>query len=268
VDGFKAAFRNGARFHEYNMQGDVAQGRRQALEIRGSDVDLVLAVGLKAALVSKMEIVDTPVIFCMVLDPAKHNLKAPNLTGILLEVPIQRQLAMLRSVLPNAKRIGVLFDPEKSAQLVEEARRQAKGLGLELVARSVSSEKEVPPTLRMLLLQIDALWLLPDSTVLTVDSLQFLMNSSLEAAVPVFGFSPDLVKSGALVGLSVHYPDLGRQAASLARTLLANRPNNQQAPSLGFAPPDRLRLSLNLKTAKFLGINVPPDIVGKADELY
>lgn len=264
VAGFKTALPSGTTFTEYNMQGDVLLGRKLAQKIRASNVDLVLAVGLKAAMVGKLEIPDTPVIFCMVLDPAKHGLKAPNMTGILLEVPIERQFATLRWILPGAKRIGVLYDPDKTGPMVEEARRRAKILGLELVARPVSSEKDVPPALRELMPQMDVLWLLPDSTVLTEDSLRFLLSSTLEATIPVIGFSPDLVKSGALLGLSVQYEDLGRQAASMAKTILST----ESGASLGITQPERLRLSLNLKTAKFLGIAVPSDVVSRADELY
>jgi putative ABC transport system substrate-binding protein len=264
VAGFKASLPAGTNFFEYDMQGDVAKGRKQAQKIRASDAALVLAVGLKAALVAKLEIIDTPVIFCMVLDPARHDLKAPNITGILLEVPIERQLSTLRAVLPAARRVGVLYDPEKTGPFVEDARRRAKALGLDLVARAVSSEKEVPAALRALVPQVDTLWLIPDSTVLTEDSLRFLLNTALEATIPVLGFSPDLVKSGALIGLSVNYEDLGRQGGLLAKSIL----NGQSGPSLGLAQPDRLRLSLNLKTAKFLGITVPPDLVNRADDVY
>lgn len=264
VAGFKASLPAGTNFVEYDMQGDVAKGRKQAQKIRASDAALVLAVGLKAALVAKLEIIDTPVIFCMVLDPAKHDLKAPNMTGILLEVPIERQLSTLRAVLPAARRVGVLYDPEKTGPFVEEARRRAKALGLDLVARAVSSEKEVPAALRALVPQVDTLWLIPDSTVLTEDSLRFLLNTALEATIPVLGFSPDLVKSGALIGLSVNYEDLGRQGGLLAKSIL----NGQSGPPLGLAQPDRLRLSLNLKTAKFLGITVAPDLVNRADDVY
>ena len=264
VGGFKKMFPQGTTFTEYNVQGDVAQGRKLAQKIRASNADLVLAVGLKAALVAKLEILDVPVIFCMVLDPAKHGLKAPNMTGILLEVPIERQFATLRWVLPGVKRIGVLYDPDKTGSMIEDARRRAKGLGLELVARTVSSEKDVPPALRELMPQVDSLWLLPDSTVLTEDSLRFLLSTTLEASIPVIGFSPDLVKSGALIGLSVQYEDLGRQAGTLAKTIL----NNPNGSPIGITQPDRLRLSLNLKTAKFLGITVPQDVISRADEVY
>jgi putative ABC transport system substrate-binding protein len=211
-----------------------------------------------------LEILDIPVIFCMVLDPATYDLKASNMTGVTLQIPLDRQFATLHSVLPHRKRIGVLYDPEKTAHLVDEAHRQAQALGLEIVARQVRSEKEVPAVLRALLPQIEALWLMPDSTVLTEDSLSFLLGTALDANVPVIGFSSELVRSGALVGLSVNSEDIGRQAGLLAKEIL----NGRALPSSAPVSPERLRLVLNLKTARFLGITIPPEVVSGADEVY
>jgi len=178
VDGIKAAMASSAKVVEYDMQSDMAQGRKLAKKIHASDATLLLAVGVKAALAAKQEIVGMPVIFCMVLDPARHALTAPNMTGIRMEIPVGRQLGMMRSVLPGMKRIGVLYDPAKTGALVEEARLLAKSMGLELVGKQVGTEKDVPAALRALLSQVEALWLVPDSTVLTEDTLKFVLDTA------------------------------------------------------------------------------------------
>jgi putative ABC transport system substrate-binding protein len=264
IEGFKAVATPGSTYTEYDLQGDLEHGRKLARKIRASEADLVLAVGLKAALAAKLEIIDTPIIFCMVLDPSKAELKAPNMTGILLEVPIDRQLAGIRSVLPSLKRLGVLYDPAKTSALVDESRRQAKSMGLEVSAQPISSARDVPSTLRAILPQVDALWLIPDSTVLTEDSIKFLLVAALEQNVPVVGFSSEFVRSGALLGLSVSYQDVGRQAGFLADKILRGRAPISQAA----LPPEHVRLTLNLKTAKYLGLSIPQAIVEKADETY
>jgi putative ABC transport system substrate-binding protein len=263
IDGFKAALAASATITEYDMQGDMARGRKLARKVRASNADLVLAVGIKAALAAKLEIVDIPILYCMVLDPEKNGLNAPNMVGILLEVPIDRQFKEMRSILPGLKRIGVLYDPEKTGDFVDDARRIGKAFGLDLIARPVRSEKEVPAGLRTLIPQIDALWLIPDSTVLTEESISFLLTTTLDANVPVIGFSSELVRSGALVGLSVNYEDVGRQAAVLARKILGS-----QIKAPASFPPEKLRLALNLKTGKFLGVQIPPDVLNRADQLY
>lgn len=264
VEGFKAAMPDTVAVLEYDMQGDIARGRSLARKLRATDAALVLAVGLKAALAAKLELVDIPVIFCMVLDPARYDLTAPNMTGVLLEVPVELQLTTMRAVLPNLRQIGVAYDPEKTATVVEEARRLMKDLGLELVARPVRSEKEVPAAVRAMLPSIQALWLVPDSTVLTEDSLQFMLGLTLDHNIPVIGFSSEFVRSGALVSLSVSYRDVGHQAGLLAKKILTG----QDFSSIAVVPPDKVRLALNLKTAQFLGITIPTDMVNRADEVY
>ena len=264
VAGFKAAMQSSHTITVYDMRGDIARGQRLARTIRDSEASVVLAVGVKAAQIAKSEIVDIPIIFCMVLDPSKHDLKAPNMTGIRLEIPMDRQFNAMRSVMPALRRIGVLYDPQKTAYLVDEARLLAKSMGLELVVKQVNTDKEVPSALRALLSQVEALWLVPDSTVLTEDSLKFVLGTALDLNVPVIGFSSELVRSGALVGLSVSYEDVGRQAGALARKML----NDEYKPLPPTVPPDRLRLALNLKTARYLGITIPPEVVNNADEVY
>ncbi|MGH7235103.1 MAG: ABC transporter substrate-binding protein, partial [Nitrospiraceae bacterium] len=160
--------------------------------------------------------------------------------------------------------LGVLYDPAKTASLIDEARSQAKRLGIELVARQVPSEKEVPAALRAILPQIEALWLVPDATVLTDESLSFILGTALDSNVPAIGFSNEFVRRGALLGLYVKYDDLGRQASRLAKKIFGG----QDFSSIATIPTERLRLSLNLKTAKFLGISIPPDVVDRADEVY
>ncbi len=264
VAGFKAATMANTTFSEYDLQGNFERGRKIARKLRASNAVLVLAVGLKAALAARLEILDTPVVFCMVLDPDKYDLRAPNMRGITLEVPLDRQFATIKSVLPRVSKIGVVFDASKTAGLVKEGRSLAKRLGLELVEGQVRSEKDVPIVLRKLIAKIDALWLIPDSTVLTRDSLRFLLGTALDHNVPVIGYSSEFVRSGALVGLSVSYQGVGQQAGQLASRILAGRATLAAAT----VPPDRVQISLNLKTARFLGITIPAQVVSGADELF
>ncbi len=264
INGFKAAIPNGINLSEYDLQGDLEKGRKLARKIRASDPALVFAVGLKAAKAAQLEIVDIPVVYSMVLDPAKYGLTTQNMTGILLEVPIERQLAMIRTLLPQLRHIGTLYDPAKTTMLIDEARRLLKVNDMDLLPLQISSERDVPGGLRLLLPSVDALWLVPDSTVLTDESLRFILNTALEERVPVIGFSREFARSGALLCLSVNYGDIGRQAGQLTRKLLDGQ------LSLPMKPwhPERIEISLNLKTAKFLGIDIPHDLEQKADELY
>jgi len=115
ITGFKSTAPSGMIYSEYDVQGDLDQGRKLARKIRASEASLVVAVGLKAALAAKLEIVDIPIVYMMILDPSKHNLTAPNMTGTLLEIPAERQFKILRAFLPDLRRMGLLSNSGNQA---------------------------------------------------------------------------------------------------------------------------------------------------------
>lgn len=266
VKGFKATAPSGAIYTaEYDLQGDLERGKTLARKIRASDASLVVAVGLKAALAAKSEIVDIPVVYMMILDPLKHQLNGANMTGTLLEIPVDRQLKLLHNFLPATRRLGVLYDPSKTSSRVKDAELQAGTNGFQVQGFHVNSEKEVPQQLRALLSSaVDALWLMPDSTVLTDESIRFILESALAQHVPVIGFSPEFTRLGALLSLSVNYGEVGRETGLLAKRIL----DGERILPLKPMPVERLKITVNLKTARFLGIAFPQELNSIIDETY
>jgi putative tryptophan/tyrosine transport system substrate-binding protein len=263
IEGFKSTAPSGAIYAEYDLQGDVEQGRKLARKIRASEASLVVAVGLKAALAAKLEIVDVPIVYMMILDPSKHNLTAPNMTGTLLEIPADRQFKILRAFLPNLRKLGIMSNSHNLARLKELA-AQAAANSLQLQEFPVDSEKEVPQQLRSLLSASDALWLVPDSTVLTNESIGFIIETSLAKRVPIIGFSPEFTRLGALLSLSVSYGEVGRETGVLAKRILDG---DRKVPAKPI-PIERLKITVNLKTARFLGIEFPKEVNHLIDETY
>lgn len=250
---------------EYNLQGDLAKGRNLARRIRASDATVVLAVGLKAALAAKLEILDIPVIMCLVLDPEKYGLPASNMVGLSLNIPFEKHLKPLWMLAPLTTRIGVLFDPQKTKGLHDQLQVDAKAQGITIVSEEVHEEQEVSKAFNALEGAIDALWLLPDSTVLTENTLDFLISASLEANIPIVAFSAGLVQSGAVVGVYMNYADIGRQAAGLSAGLVSQTP-----PSIlgTMVPPDHLQQAINRKSGTFLGFPLTPTVLREFNEQY
>jgi putative ABC transport system substrate-binding protein len=264
ITGFKSTSSSGTIYSEYDLQGDLDQGRKLAKKIRGSEASLVVAVGLKAALAAKLEIVDIPIVFMMILDPSKHNLNAPNMTGTLLEIPADRQFKILRAFLPNLRRLGFLSNSGGNQAKLKDTIAQAGAYAFQLQEFPVESEKDVPQQLRSLLAATDALLLVPDSTVLTNESIGFILETSLARRVPVIGFSPEFTRLGALMSLSVSFGEVGRETGVLAKRILDG---DRKLPSKPL-PIDRLKITVNLKTARFLGIEFPKDVNHLIDETY
>jgi putative ABC transport system substrate-binding protein len=263
ISGFKSTAPSGVIYSEYDVQGDLEQGRKLAKKIRASEASLVVAVGLKAALAAKLEIVDIPIVYMMILDPSKHNLAAPNMTGTLLEIPAERQFKILRAFLPDLRRVGILSNSSSQAK-VKDTVAQAAAQSFQLQPFSVDSEKEVPQQLRALLGSTDALLLIPDTTVLTNESIGFILETSLARRVPVIGFSPEFTRLGALLSLSVSYGEVGRETGVLAKRILDG---DRKLPARPI-PIERLKITVNLKTARFLGIEFPKEVNHLIDETY
>lgn len=264
IAGFKATAPGTAIYTEYDLGGDLERGKQLAKKIRLSDCSLVIAVGLKAALVAKQELLDTPVLYMMILDPAKYHLTTGNMTGVQLEVPLDHQLTLMRKFLPIARRIGLLYDPEKSAAKLKEAESLAALHDFHIQGFPVADEKEVPQQLRLLLAQSEALWLIPDSTALTEESVRYILELALAKQLPVIGFSPELTRLGALLSVSITYSEVGRETGHLAKRILdANKPL-----PLKPVPVQRVRLTVNLKTARYLGIMIPKDMESLIDETF
>jgi putative ABC transport system substrate-binding protein len=255
----------GAIYTEYDVQGNLNLGKELARKARASNTSLVVAVGLKAALAAKSEILDVPIVYMMILDPLKHQLNGANMTGTLLEVPVERQLKIMRTFLPTLHRLGTLYDPAQTSSRVKEAVRQATINDFQLKRIPVENEKDVPQQLRTLLSDnIEVLWLMPDSTVVTNESVRFILESSLAQQIPVIGFSPEFTRLGALLSMSVSYGDVGRETGLLARRIL----DGERLMPLNPVPIERLKITVNLKTARFLGITFPKELMSLIDEIY
>lgn len=266
ITAFKSALP--PSFHatsEYDLKDDMAEGRNLAHRIRASNAKVVLAVGLKAAVTAKLQIHKIPVIFCLVIDPKKYGLPTDNMVGLSFRIPFHQRLQTLQTLVPNISRIGVLFDPEKTKGMLNQLLQDAETSGIRIVTEEVSAEKDVSKALNAIKNRIDALWLLPDSTILNENTLDFLLSTTLEANVPLLGFSADLVRSGAVVGTYFRYADIGKLAAQLSHQLA-----RQTSPSLlgTIISPGRVRRSINLRSARHLGLSVTFDLLRQFDEQF
>ncbi|MCR4319025.1 MAG: ABC transporter substrate-binding protein [Candidatus Brocadiaceae bacterium] len=249
----------------YNLNGDTDEGKRIIQNIKDNEFepDLILAVGVLAATLVKEQFTDIPIIFCMVINHKRFNLQGANITGISSEVSVEDQFAILKELLGAHKNVGVIYDPIKTGKIISEADVVAKRLEFNLIKTKITSENEVASALKNMIDKIDALWMIPDSTVITKNSLNVISKTILEHRLPTFCTSDAIVKAGAaLISVSPDYTHTGLQAARMAQTLL----NNPSTTSLGITQPDKLKLTLNTQTAEIIGVNLAsfqshPDVV-------
>lgn len=247
----------------YDMDGDVDRGQKYLAEIETKvKPDLIFAIGNWALQVVVSRPTSVPVVYAMVLNPTSIvGTDGKNVTGASMNIPVEQPIRLLKQLGSQIKRIGVIYNRARTGSLVRRAQVVARDEGLELVTREISSAKDVVAALESFQDGIDALWIVPDETVLSQAVVQQLLLFSYRRKVPVLGLSDRHAQMGALFALSfASGEDIGRQAGELAQAILGGR----AAADVPFTNARKLHLTVNLKAAQKLGLEIPPAILSRA----
>ena len=188
-----------------------------------------------------------------------------NVTGVSLiapELEIKR-LSLLREVLPSVHRIAVLSNHRKVVEAgLLPLRKAAAEVGLELVEIWVESPSEYATAFdRMHGDGAEAVVIVP--TPESYRDTELLAALAAKTRLPAIGGSRESAQRGLLIGYGPSLRELGRQAAGYVERIL----NGAQAGELPFQGPTHLDFSINMRTAKALGLTVPPSLLVGADEV-
>ena len=225
--------------------------------------EVIVAVGLKAALFARDRLPRVPLVFCVVPNYDRFDLTGGSITGVSADVPPERDLAALRSALPGVKRVGLIFGKATGAALAHRAHAAAVAAGITLVEAPVAGLSDLQRVARDLAGKVDALWLPADPTVATPEVFRALLDLSLAQRKPLLVFSESLVRSGALVAVSLDYSWMGAQAAGIVRRIRSG----ERAGDIGVVPLRLTRVVVNPATARALGCVVPASTDGGIEVL-
>jgi len=218
----------------------------------------LITVGTEAAVWSKAHA--GAKVFCMVADVESAALGTGS-AGVLAEIPAARQVALLRQALPEARSVGVLFKrgSARGERWVAALKQEAAKSGLTVDAEPVDSKENIASALDALIRRrVDVLWTMPDGALYDANTIKAVLHSTLEAKLPVFGFSTPVVKAGALVGVGITPDSQGAQAAAL---LLKRAKEAPGAPGQTVEPV--YEVSVNQAVAERLGVRLPPSLAGE-----
>ncbi len=172
------------------------------------------------------------------------------ITAILLDQPALRQAAFIRHLLPEHKRVGMLWSNDTRA-LSSRFQSALSSRGLRLESEEIDTEKQWLPILNSLLTRIDVLLANPDTNIYHRGNIKPLLISTFRAQKPLIGFSETMTHAGALAALYSSPAHIARQAASLISTI------NGSIPSpMG---PTQFTVSINYSVANSLGLKLPEE---------
>jgi len=256
IEGFKDAL------EQENIEFKLIELNLGELPSRELDkADLIFTMGTNPTQTIIDKIKNIPIVFTLVTDP---QFSAPNLTGVVMEIPFKDQLAVLTRINPRPKKIGIIYDPRKTKKLVDMYIEESQGKGFEVLTRQVGNVDEVYGAIRDFRQSIDCLFIIPDPTVYTVKSTEDILLYSLREGLPVVGISPTYVKAGALFSISCNYEHLGEKSGAIAARIL----RGEKPSDIPYASPDRYDLSINLIVAERMSTTFPDKLIKEAKNVY
>ena len=215
----------GAVYQEF-AQAFIREGQRKDISLNISqspvlptDTDLVIAVGIKSALLAGNSrfpvlcVLVSKVGFEKLLHELPATRKSNTFSAIYLDQPIRRQLAMVTAVLPDAKRIGLLYAASPD---VAKYRKVITDRNLELHEKKLGSTESLYHDLESVLVNSDVLLSIPDAEVYNGLSIRNILLATYRSKIPVVAFSPGLVKAGALCAVFSTPEQIAAQAVLLA----------------------------------------------------
>lgn len=249
-----------------NAQGDPSNATTIAQKLVNAKPDLIFAIATQAAQAAANQTSDIPIVITAVTNPQESGLvksnekPETNVTGTSDLTPVAEQLELIKRIMPDAKRVGVIFSSSEDNSLIQAKMAQEKltEMGLEYVELTVSKTDEITPVVQSAMGKIDVLYTPTDNLVSA--NMTAVTNVTTPAGVPVICGEVGMLEGGGLLTLGVDYHKLGLQAGQMAADILEGKAKPQDMP---IQTQKDLEFVVNEDLAKQLGITIPDDLLKK-----
>lgn len=252
-----------------NAQGDQPTAQTIAQKFVSDKVDMIFAIATPSAQAAYNATKDIPVLITAVTDPVQAGLakslekSETNVTGTSDNVPIETQFDLLKKLVPNAKKVGILYNTSESNSEIQvnSAKKAAPDFGLEILPVGIANINDIPQSLNSLFGKMDVLYVPTDNMV--VSSMPIIADLCFKNNVPIIGSERGQVEQGALATTGIDYYKLGYQTGLVAVDVIGGKkPSDIPITTLS-----EMQLVINTDAAKKLNIIVPAEISDKAEKI-
>lgn len=256
---------------EQSAKADDATNTQIAQQFVSQGVDLVCGIATPSAQACYNAAYEAniPVIFNAVSDPVAAKLATSEteamdgISGVSDKLPVEAQLKLIREMLPDAKKIGILYTTSEanSVSTIKDYKAQAGEYGFEIVEKGITNAAEIPQAVDLLLTEVDCITNMTDNTV--VDNLPVLLEKANAKNIPVFGSEEEQVKNGCVASAGIDYIDLGKKAGIMAARVL----NGEDIAAIPYETMTESKITINTKALESLSISVPQSITDRAEDV-
>jgi ABC-type uncharacterized transport system substrate-binding protein len=234
-------------------------------------VDVIVTHATPNVLAAKQVTSVIPIVFASAGDPVGNGLvdslarPGANVTGLSVQSTdlVYKSVELLRDLLPNLGRLAILYhigNPVTALQ-TNALKAVAGRFGLDVVIVEIHRAEDIAPAIEALESRADAL-IVPSEPLYNTNRTQ-ITSLALRARLPTICFDRVYVETGGLISYGPNWPSFWRRAAEYVDKILrGGKPGD-----LPVEQPTKFELVINLKTAKALGLDVPPTLLARADEV-
>jgi len=205
-----------------------------------------------------------PVIFTAVTDPVMAGITEGNITGTSDMLPVEAQLKLIRALMPDATKIGIMYTTSEvnSESAIAVYEDLADDYGFDIITSGISVSADIPLAIDGLLAKVDCITNLTDNTV--VGSLPIILEAANEKGIPVFGSEIEQVKIGCAAAEGLEYYELGKQTGKMAAKVLKGE---AEASDIPYEIISESFLYINSTVMAELGLALPSDMADRAEDV-
>ena len=249
-----------------NAQGDIATAQMIAQGFAAEKKDLIFAIATPSAQTAYNTTKKIPIMVTAITDAVSAGIMkskediANNIAGTSDAVPIAKQLKLLKELLPEAKKLGIIYNTSElnSEIQVENIKRLVSQYDLELISMGVNNSSELSQTLDHMVNIVDVLYIPTDNLI--ASSMPLIYSKFSSKNKPIFGAEEAHVKSGALATEGINYYQLGFEAALMGAEVL----NGRDIKTMSVQEIKDAEIVINKEVAEKLNILIPQHILDKS----
>jgi putative tryptophan/tyrosine transport system substrate-binding protein len=257
-----------------SAQGNFGTAQQIVRQFIGDQPDVIVTITTPTSEAAVAATKDIPIIFTTVTDPQKAKLvptlKHPggNVSGISDLVPTERQLDAVKTLVPDLKRLGFVYDPSlpNAVSTVENIKAVAPKMGFTTVDSPAMGLNNVPAAGQALVGKVDAIFVPNDTTVYA--AFEALVKICQEAKLPLFSAERRSVQRGAVATVGFDFKQMGVKTADMVDRVLKGTKAGDMDVVFMEDEPGSLGLYINKASAEKMGVSVPPEMLAKAARVY
>ncbi|WP_416186481.1 ABC transporter substrate-binding protein [Herbaspirillum sp. RTI4] len=249
-----------------SAQGNTGTAAQIARKFVGNRPDAIVAIGTPSAQAVVAATKSIPVVFLAITDPVAAQLvnswqpSHTNVTGVSDVLELPKQINLIKSIVPGAKRVGIVYNPGEanSVAVVTQLKELLGKSGMTLVGAAAPRTIDVGQAAKSLVGRVDVIYANTDNNV--VSAFESLAKVCNDAKIPLIASDTSSVKRGAIAALGINYYDLGRQAGKEVARILKGENPGDIAP----AASNTLELFINTAAAQKQGVTLSPELIKSA----